>query len=128
MNKDIVVIKYISDDESRKFILTVREKSISFEDFDNSMNCDQCNEKDTCELYTTPCKSYEYKFEDNCDIFDEIDFFLDNCFNCSVAIVLGCIIQGILINNPKSTVTFTFNDDLILLSSSIDHLHQQMIS
>ena len=62
MNKDIVVIKYISDDESRKFILTVREKSISFEDFDNSMNCDQCNEKDTCELYTT-LQSYEYKFE-----------------------------------------------------------------
>ena len=56
MNKDIVVIKYISDDESRKFILTVREKSISFEDFDNSMNCDQCNEKDTCELYTTLAK------------------------------------------------------------------------
>lgn len=128
MNKDIVVIKYVSDDESQKFVVTVKEKNILVDHFYDLSNCILCDEKDTCESYSVPDDTYEYEFEDDCDLFEEIGYFLNTCFSRSVAIVLNSIIQGILVNDPNGTVTITFNDDLKLLSCSLDQLEQQMIS
>lgn len=126
MNKNIVVIKFISSDKSLKFVLTVRDKNASLDMFTTTKNYDQCTE--TVECYTTVEENFNYEYKDNRELCDEVNYFIEGCFQESVAAVLGIIVQGILVNNPKNTVSITFNDDLKLLCDSLEDSYQKQIS